>query len=228
MELSLGEVAQVLGTAVATPDRIARGYSIDSRTLIEGDLFFAIRGPRFDGHDFVSQALTRRAAGAVVGDDFFQASPDPLRPFLLPVADTTRALQQLSQAVRKRWGKPLVAVTGSAGKSTTKEMTAAILGRRYSVLKSQGNLNNHFGLPLTLLAIEAQHDVAVAELAMSAAGEIALLARLAAPDIGVVTNVAAVHLEFFDSVDSIALAKRELIQHLPSGATAVLSFDDPR
>jgi UDP-N-acetylmuramoyl-tripeptide--D-alanyl-D-alanine ligase len=228
MELSLGEVAQVLGTSVATPDRIARGYSIDSRTLAEGELFFAIRGRRFDGHTFVSQAFARRAAGAIVGDDFFRASPDPLRPFLLPVADTTRALQQLGQTVRKKWGKPLVAVTGSAGKSTTKEMTAAILGRRYSVLKSQGNLNNQFGLPLTLLSIEAKHDVVVAELAMSAAGEIALLATLAAPDIGVVTNVAAVHLEFFDSVDSIALAKKELIDHLPAGATAVLNFDDPR
>lgn len=228
MELTLGEVAGVLGSSVTTPDRIARGYSIDSRTIAGGDLFFAIRGPRFDGHNFVAHSLERGAAGAVVTQAFRDASADSLRPSLIPVADPTRAIQQLGQAVRIRWGKPLVAVTGSAGKSTTKEMTAAILSRRTKVLKSKGNLNNHLGVPLTLLSLEPSHEAAVAELAMSAAGEIALLTRLAAPTIGVVTNVAAVHLEFFDSVDSIALAKKELIDNLPPETTAVLNFDDPR
>ncbi len=228
MELTLGEVAGALGASCATPGRVARGYSIDSRTLGGNELFFAIRGPRFDGHDFVAQALARGAIGAVVGEEFWRGSPGDLRQSLLPVADTTRALQQLGQWVRTKWGKPLVAVTGSAGKSTTKEMAAAILGRRFKVLKSQGNLNNQFGLPLTLLRIQPDDDVAVVELAMSGAGEIALLAHLAAPEIGVVTNVAAVHLEFFDSVDSIALAKKELIDNLPGCATAVLNYDDPR
>ena len=228
MELTLGEVAKALGSSVAMPERVARGYTIDSRTLAEGDLFFAIRGPRFDGHEFVPQTLERGGIGAVVTLEHYNSSPDSLRSLLIPVADTTRALQQLGQSVRKRWGKPLVAVTGSAGKSTTKEMAAAILGRRMKVLKSKGNLNNHLGVPLTLLALEPEHDVALAELAMSGAGEIALLTRLAAPNIGVVTNVAAVHLEFFDSVDSIARAKQELIENLPPGAKAVLNFDDPR
>ncbi len=228
MELTLGEVAVALRSTSETSDRVARGYSIDSRTLDEGELFFAIRGPRYDGHSFVAQALARGAVGAVVGEDFFQKSHDELRPSLLSVPDTTGALQQLGKWVRTKWGKPLIAVTGSAGKSTTKEMVAAILGRRFRVLKSQGNLNNHFGLPLTLLALKPEHEVAVAELAMSAAGEIAMLARMAAPEVGVVTNVAAVHLEFFDSVDSIARAKKELIDNLPPGATAVLNHDDER
>lgn len=228
MDLTLGMVAAMLETTVATPDRVARGYSIDSRTLAEGDLFFAVRGPRFDGHQFVAQAFDRGASGAVVSEGFPDSVPEPWRRSLLPVTDTVGALQRLGQKVRQKWGKPLVAVTGSAGKSTTKEMTAAILARRLNVLKSQGNLNNHFGLPLTLLSLQPEHDVAVTELAMSAAGEIALLTRLAAPQIGLVTNVAAVHLEFFDSVDSIAQAKRELIENLPSAATAVLNFDDPR
>ena len=226
MQLTLGEVAGALGTASEMPDRLAEGYSIDSRTVSKGQLFFAIRGPRFDGHDFVTQAFEGGTVGAVVAEEFWRVSPVDLRAFLLPVPDTTRALQQLGHWIRKKWGSPLVAITGSAGKSTTKEMAAAILGRRFRVQKSQGNLNNHIGLPLTLLEIEPEHEVAVAELAMSAAGEIALLTRLAAPDVGVVTNVAAAHLEFFDSVESIALAKKELVDNLPAGATTVLNYDD--
>jgi UDP-N-acetylmuramoyl-tripeptide--D-alanyl-D-alanine ligase len=228
MNLTLGEIAATLKTTVGSPDRVARGYSIDSRTIQPGDVFFAIRGPRFDGHDFVSRVLDGGAAGAVVTQEFFANVSGELRPALIAVADTTGALQQLGLWVRKRWGKPLVAVTGSAGKSTTKEMTAAILARRLQVLKSKGNLNNHLGVPLTLLSLEPEHEVAVAELAMSGTGEIALLTRLAAPNVGVVTNVAPAHLEFFDSVEGIARAKRELIENLPSGAKAVLNFDDLR
>ncbi len=228
MNLTLGEIAEALGTVVGSPDRVACGYSIDSRTTQAGELFFAIRGLRFDGHDFVPRALEAGAAGAVVTREFFGASIEAHRPTLIPVLDTTSALQHLGHSVRTRWGRPLVAVTGSAGKSTTKEMTAAILARRFKVLRSKGNLNNHLGLPLTLLSLESGHDVAVAELAMSGAGEIALLTRLAAPSIGVVTNVAPVHLQFFDSVDSIARAKKELIDNLPAGGKVVLNFDDQR
>jgi UDP-N-acetylmuramoyl-tripeptide--D-alanyl-D-alanine ligase len=137
-------------------------------------------------------------------------------------------LQHLALAVRRRWGRRLVAITGSAGKTTTKEMVAAMLGQRLSVLKSPGNLNNYYGVPLALLQIEPNHEAAVVELAMSAPGEIGLLARLAEPQVGVVTNVAAVHLQFFDSVDSIARAKRELIENLPGDGTAVLNYDDSR
>jgi UDP-N-acetylmuramoyl-tripeptide--D-alanyl-D-alanine ligase len=228
MDLKLADVAAALGTMSQVPERVARGYSIDSRTIAPGQLFFAIRGPRFDGHSFVAQALERGAVGAVVEESFWQMSPEPLRPSLLPVPDPAKALQDLGHWVRQKWGGRLVGITGSTGKSTTKEMTAGILGRRFRVLKSEGNLNNHYGLPLTLLRIEPQHEVVVAELAMSAAGEIALLARLAAPQVGVVTNVAPVHLQFFDSVESIARAKKELVDNLPPGATTVLNHDDPR
>jgi len=229
--MRLGEVAALLGVACEAPQREVRGYSIDSRTLAPGQLFFALRGPRFDGHQFVVQALERGAAGAVVAQAFRDQAPPGIVAALLPVPETLRALQHLARAVRRQWGRPLIAVTGSAGKSTTKEMVADLLGRRFAVLKSPGNLNNDYGLPLALLALEPTHDVAVTELAMSAPGEIARLAQIAEPEIGLVTNVAPVHLEFFDSVDSIGKAKRELIAYLSTrgqAATAVLNHDDPR
>jgi UDP-N-acetylmuramoyl-tripeptide--D-alanyl-D-alanine ligase len=228
MEMSLGEVAAALGTTCDTPEKIARGYSIDSRTTAEGDLFFAIRGPRFNGHDFVASAFARGAVGAVVVDRFPAPLGAPWEPGLLRVRDTTRALQELAQAVRRRWGRTVIGITGSTGKSTTKEMLAAILARRFRVLKNPGNLNNHYGLPLTLLALEPQHEIAVVELAMSAAGEIRRLAQLAEPQMGLVTNVAPVHLQFFDSLDAIARAKRELIENLRAPGTAVLNHDDKR
>ncbi len=228
MELTLGEVAGALGAATDVPERIARGYAIDSRTISPDQLFFAIRGPRFDGHDFVVQALGRGAVGAVVEKGFFDQSEAELRRSLIAVENTTEALQALARAVRRKWGGRLVAITGSTGKSTTKEMIAAILARQFEVLKSPGNLNNFYGLPLTLLGLEYRHQAAVVELAMSAAGEIAVLTRIAEPQIGVVTNVAPVHLQFFNSIEAIAQAKRELIESLPVGATAVLNYDDPR
>ena len=231
MKLTLGEVADLLETSSGVPDRRVEGYSIDSRSLSPGQLFFAIRGPRFDGHKFVGEVLDRGAAGVVVEKAFYASAPAEWRPALIAVDDTLRALQTLALKVRRIWGKRLVAVTGSTGKSTTKEMIAAILSRRFRVLRSPGNLNNDYGLPLALLALEPEHEVAVMELAMSAAGEIARLARLAEPEVGVVTNVAAAHLQFFDSVDAIALAKRELIDYLATtgpAAVAVLNEDDAR
>jgi len=228
MQLSLGDVASILGSSCGVPERMALGYSIDSRTVKPGELFFAIRGKHFDGHEFVVAAFERGAVGAVVERGFLKLAPHTLTPALIPLRNPLHGLQRLALGVRRRWGGRLVAITGSTGKTTTKEMLAAILVRRSSVLKSAGNLNNDYGVPLTLLALEPSHDVAVVELAMSAPGEIARLARIAEPQVGVITNVAPVHLQFFDSVDAIARAKRELIQNLRGSSTAVLNYDDPR
>jgi UDP-N-acetylmuramoyl-tripeptide--D-alanyl-D-alanine ligase len=231
MHLTLREVAGFLGTSSGVADRRVVGYSIDSRSLLPGQLFFAIRGPRFDGHQFVGQVLERGAAGAVVEEAFYSSAPEEWRPALLAVPDTRFALQILARGVRRKWDKGLLAITGSTGKSTTKEMIAAILSRQFVVWRSPGNLNNDFGLPLALLGLEPEHDLAVVELGMSAPGEIARLSRLAEPQVGVVTNVAPAHLQFFDSVDAIALAKRELIDYLATrgpGAVAVLNEDDER
>ena len=183
-----------------------------------------MKGERLDGHDFVDAALERGAVAAVVRKDQLHRFPGNIK--LLPVDDTLIALQTLATAVRKLWGKPLIGVTGSAGKTTTKEAIAHVLASKFRVLKSEGNFNNHFGLPLMLLKLEPEHDLAVIEMGMSHAGEIRALAKIAHPDIGVVTNVAPVHLEFFDSLAGIARAKYELIESLPSNGTAVLNADD--
>ena len=228
MRLRMGEVADSLGSACGVPERVVEGYSIDSRSLQPGELFLAICGPRLDGHQFVAAALDRGAAGAVVNEAFAASSEPSQRLALIPVPDTVQALQGLARSVRRKWGGRVVAVTGSTGKTTTKEMIAAILGEGLRVHKSRGNLNNYYGLPLALLALEPHHEVAVLELAMSAPGEIALLAQIAEPQVAVVTNVAPVHLQFFDSVDSIARAKYELIENLQMPATAVLNYDDAR
>jgi len=205
-------------------DQLARAYSIDSRTIGPGQLFFAVKGERLDGHDFVSSALEKGAVAAVVRKDQLHRYASQAR--LLAVDDTLAALQTLATVVRKLWGKPLVGVTGSAGKTTTKEAIAHVLATRFRVLKSEGNFNNHFGLPLMLLKLEPEHDVAVIEMGMSQAGEIRALAKIAQPEIGVVTNVAPVHLEFFDSLAAIARAKYELIESLPASGTAILNADD--
>ena len=225
MKLSLARAAEFM-QATGNFDRnaIARGYSIDSRTLQPGDLFFAVRGDRLDGHDFVEAALAKSAVGAVVRKD--HPEHDPAKTSLLAVDDPLVALQHLAAAVRRLWGKPLIGVTGSAGKTTTKEAIAHVLATRHRVLKSQGNLNNHFGMPLQLLKLEPEHELAVIEMGMSGAGEITELAKLARPDCGVVTMVAPVHLEFFDSIAAIARAKYELIESLPACGIAVLNADD--
>lgn len=225
MKLALGKIAELISaTGGGSRDEIAQGYSIDSRTIGAGELFFAVKGERLDGHDFVEAALARGAMAAVVSKD--QSSRYPETAPLIAVEDTLVALQTLATAVRKVWGKPLVGVTGSAGKTTTKEAIAHVLGTRFRVLKSEGNFNNHFGLPLMLLKLEPEHDVAVIEMGMSHAGEIRALAKIAQPEIGVVTNVAPVHLEFFDSLAGIARAKYELVESLPASGTAVLNADD--
>jgi UDP-N-acetylmuramoyl-tripeptide--D-alanyl-D-alanine ligase len=207
----------------------ATGYSIDTRTLLPGDLFFAIRGERYDAHDFVAAALGRGARGAVVARSKVTDLLDLAHNHtLLIVDDPLLALQTLAAAVRRHWNKRVIGVTGSAGKTTTKEAVAEVLASRFAVLKSQGNLNNEFGMPLQLLKLEPEHDVAVIEMGMSHAGEIAALARIAHPDWGVITNVGSAHAQNFpDAVAGIARAKYELVQSLPSSGVAILNCDDP-
>jgi UDP-N-acetylmuramoyl-tripeptide--D-alanyl-D-alanine ligase len=225
MKLSLAKIAEFVGAAGKfSPEEVVHGYSIDSRTVKAGELFFAVKGERLDGHDYMEQALEKGVAAAVVRRD--QVGRYPTKTRLLAVEDTLVALQTLATAVRKLWGKPLIGVTGSAGKTTTKEAIAHVLSTKFRVLKSEGNFNNHFGLPLMLLKLEPEHDVAVIEMGMSHAGEIRALAKIAQPEIGAVTNVAPVHLEFFDSLAGIARAKYELIESLPASGTAVLNADD--
>ncbi len=225
MKLTLAKIAEFTGATGDFPaSEVATRYSIDSRTIAPGELFFAVKGERLDGHDFVEQALERGAIAAVVRRD--QLARYAAQNRLLAVNDTLLALQCLAAAVRKQWAKPLIGVTGSAGKTTTKEAIAHVLSARFRVLKSEGNFNNHFGLPLMLLKLEPEHDMAVIEMGMSHAGEIRALAKIAQPEIGVVTNVAPVHLEFFDSIAGIARAKYELIESLPSSGVAILNADD--
>jgi len=225
MRLSLSRIGEFLrATGQYDGQGTAQGYSIDSRTLQAGEVFFAVKGERLDGHDFVEQALGRGAIAAVVqrGELARYAKPAGL----LAVDDTLIALQTLATAVRKIWGKTAIGVTGSMGKTTTKEAMAHLLATKYRVHRTKGNFNNHFGLPLGLLTLESEYDLAVVEMGMSHAGEIAALARIALPNEGVVTNVAPVHLESFDSIAGIARAKYELIEALPHGGTAVLNADD--
>ena len=225
MKLPLSRVTEfVSGTGEFDHAAVASGYSIDSRTIQPGQLFFAVKGERLDGHDFVAQALQQGAVAAVIRKD--QRTRYPNQTGLLAVEDTLLALQTLAAVVRRVWNKPVVGVTGSVGKTTTKEAIAHVLSTRFRVHKSEGNLNNHFGLPLMLLKLEPEQQIAVIEMGMSHAGEITALAKIAQPEIGVVTSVAPVHLEFFHSLADIARAKYELIAALPPGGAAVLNADD--
>jgi UDP-N-acetylmuramoyl-tripeptide--D-alanyl-D-alanine ligase len=243
--MKLGDIANILGSniraargATELAEREPSGYSIDSRTIRSGDLFFAIRGENYDGHRFVVDAIAKRALAAVVSRDFltsdFGRQIDPQQAALIIVDDTLAALQLLANNVVARWQGEVVAITGSVGKTSTKEMTAAVLGRKGLTVKTIGNLNNQFGLPLSILKMESDSshasnfDFAVLEMGMNHKGEIAALARIAPPNVGVVTAVAPVHLEFFSSIDEIAEAKSELITGIVPGGLVVLNADDER
>lgn len=216
-------------------------FSIDSRTLQPGQVFIALRGEHSDGHDYLAPALYNGACGLIVSDKNRvaqieqQVSPSETtgisphsRPFVILVDDTLSALQAIARACRQKHAIPLIAVTGSNGKTTVKDMTASILAARYGaqVLKSEKSFNNHIGLPLTLANMSEHHAVAVVEIGMNAPGEIRHLAGIASPEIGVVTNIALAHIGFFDSIEAIMRAKMELIEVLPDDGCAVLNRDD--
>ncbi len=242
MTLNLQEVARAVGAAAHPPPLPVAGWSVDTRTQNPGDVYFALRGPNHDGHDFLTAAIEKGAAAVVVeragaikappgaGWGRLQpANPSEARtpPTELVVPDTESALQNLALWARKKWGGRIIAVTGSAGKTTTKDAIAHLLETDLPTGKTTGNFNNHVGVPLSLLRLPDACRAAVIEMGMNHGGEIRRLAAIAKPDIGVVTNVGYAHVEFFDSIEGIAAAKRELIEGLPPDGIAVLNADDP-
>lgn len=226
MALSAGTIAAAVhGRLVAgDEDRYVTGFSIDSRTLAAGDLFFAIVARR-DGHDFAAAASRRRAAGLVVSRPVSLGEEN--ESFVVEVADTTAALQDLARFVRRESGATVVAITGSAGKTTTKDTLAAFLGANYRVVKNTGNLNNHLGLPLSLLELRHGADVAVMELGMNHAGEIRTLVGVATPEVRVWTNVGEAHIGHFGSAAAIADAKAEILEQATADTLLVANADDP-
>ena len=225
MKFSLLRVAEFLGLA-PHEDAQVTGWSTDSRTIKPGDLFFALRGPNYDGHAYASKVFAQGAVAVVVDRELDGSSAPPGR--VLRVEDSLQALQQLGARARESWGGRVVAVTGSAGKTTTKDLIAEMLSEQYLTSKSQGNLNNHIGVPLSLLRIDDAAQIAVIEMGMNHGGEIRQLAAMAKPETGVVTNVGPAHMESFESLDGVAAAKRELIEALPPEGVAVLNADDER
>ncbi|HYL02079.1 MAG TPA: UDP-N-acetylmuramoyl-tripeptide--D-alanyl-D-alanine ligase [Steroidobacteraceae bacterium] len=220
MKRTLVEFARACGGRLSGADAPYTDVVSDSRTLAPGQLFVALRGPRFNGHDFVAAALTAGAAGAVV---------DAVQPVALAqivVTDTQAALTQAARAWRAAFSGPLVGVAGSNGKTTAKEMTAAILAEAGSCLATRGNLNNHIGVPLTLLRLEPTHRYAVVEMGANRPGEVAALAALARPSVGMITNAGAEHLEGFGGLEGVARAEGEMVAGLGTAATAVINADD--
>lgn len=230
LALTAAAIASAVGGRLqsGSPERAIDGFSIDSRTLARGDLFFAIVAAR-DGHEFVRDALDRGAAGAVVQApklaEALRAKADA-RAVVIEVDDTTRALQALGRHVRRASGATVIAITGSAGKTTTKETIAEFLAARYDVVRNPGNLNNHLGLPLSLLELRHGADVAVMELGMSHTGEIRVLVGLAEPEVRVWTNIGDAHLGHFPSQDAIADAKAEILENASKTDLLVYNADD--
>src|SRR6478609_1466975 len=208
------------------------GISIDSRKLGAGDFFVAIRGERFDGHQFVGDVLARGASGVLLdtlpGELASRRDRAANAPVLIRAKDTTVALQAVARHVRRLAGCRVVAITGSAGKTTTKEVTAELLSARYRVFRNKGNLNNHIGLPLSLLELRQKPDVAVVELGMNHPGEIRTLVGIAEPDVRVWTNVGDAHLGFFESADAIADAKAEILDGGGADDVLVANANDAR
>lgn len=220
MNRTLGWLASACDGRLVGADRGFASVSSDSRTLAAGDLFVAIRGERFDGHDFAQLAAERGACGLLVSRPLDTRLPQVV------VADTLAALARGAAAWRRQFDLPLVGVGGSNGKTTTKEMLAAILARAGRTLATAGNLNNHIGVPLTLFRLEPTHRFAVIEMGANHAGEIAALVEMAAPTVGLVTNAGAEHLEGFGSLEGVARAEGEMFAGLGAAATAVINADD--
>jgi UDP-N-acetylmuramoyl-tripeptide--D-alanyl-D-alanine ligase len=220
MKRTLEEFARACGGRLQGADAAFTDVVSDSRTLKRGQLFVALAGPRFDGNDFVGAALQAGAAAALVS----RAQPVGLPQIV--VADTQAALERAARTWRARFAGPLVGVAGSNGKTTAKEMTAAILAQAGDCLATRGNLNNHIGVPLTLMRLTPEHRFAVIEMGANRPGEVAALVALARPSIGMITNAGAEHLEGFGSLEGVARAEGEMVTGLTAAATAVINADD--
>lgn len=218
--LHLQEIADVLGGRLLGTDGAFDGVGSDTRTLQPGQLFVALQGPSFDGHDYVAAAAARGAVAALVAREVKTELPQVV------VADTLAALGELATQWRARFDIPVIEITGSNGKTTVKEMLAAILGQRYEVLATYGNLNNEIGLPRTLLQLDNRHQAAVIEAGASKPGDIAYLTRIAMPVVAVLTNAAGAHLAGFGSLESVARSKGEIFEELGEGGTAIINADD--
>jgi UDP-N-acetylmuramoyl-tripeptide--D-alanyl-D-alanine ligase len=221
MQRQLHEFARLAGGTLHGADRPFAGVNSDTRQLAAGDLFVALRGPRFDGHEFLGAARAAGAVGALVDRQQELALPQ------IVVADTQQGLSQAAAGWRAQFDRPLIGVAGSNGKTTVKEMLAAILSQAGSTLATRGNLNNHIGVPLTLLSLLPTHRFAVIEMGANRAGEVAALVAIARPDIGLITNAGAEHLEGFGSLDGVARAEGEMVQQLAPTQVAVINMDDP-
>jgi UDP-N-acetylmuramoyl-tripeptide--D-alanyl-D-alanine ligase len=210
------------------PGQLVTGFAIDSRHIVPGDFFIPFKGEHTDGHLYLNDAFTKGAVGAFV-EKRADCNPQVDSSFVLIEVDhSLLALQRLSAWYRKQFRLTVIGITGSSGKTTTKDYVAGVLSAKYHVLKTEANLNNEIGLPLTLLKLEQSHQVAVLEMGMSASGEIDRLCRLSGPSVGVITNIGEAHLELLGSIEAIAKAKGELLDYLGSGGVAVLNGDDPR
>ncbi|MGH7452050.1 MAG: UDP-N-acetylmuramoyl-tripeptide--D-alanyl-D-alanine ligase [bacterium] len=230
--LTLGEIQQACGARFegdgAQLTQRGAGFSTDSRQCQPSEIFVALRGEKFDGHQFVAQILAAGALAAVVEASWFASQKKPRGNFII-VEDALHALQQIGHTIRRRWGKSIVAITGSNGKTTTKELVAAVLAQEKSVHKTIGNLNNHIGVPLTLAELNHSHDLAVVEMGANHYGEIARLCEIAAPNFGLITNIGRAHIEFFKDLDGVAKAKRELFDYLHARDGVVfINADDPK
>lgn len=224
MKLDINDIVKATGAKVMQEGTVREieGVSTDTRTLKKGDLFIAIKGPHFDGHEFVQEAVEKGACGVVVNDIPLTKG----REWILQVADTVHALGDIAGLWRKKLNCTVIAVTGSNGKSTTKEMIASALSATRKVIKTEGNFNNLIGLPLQVLCIEADHEVAVLEMGMNAPGEIARLAEIANPDIGLITNVNPAHLEKLHTIENVAKAKGELFKAMRHDGTVIINSED--
>lgn len=228
MKVTWNEIIKAINGKVVfgRPEGEFSGISTDTRTIKAGEVFIALKGENFDGHEFIGKAIEKGACGAVVNSGSGGVTP-PLQGFIVEVSDTLRALGDIATLWREKHPVPVVAITGSNGKTTTKEMVASILSQKYRVLKTEGNLNNLIGLPQMVLKIDDSHEAAVLELGMNVFGEIKRLSEICKPDIAVITNIGSGHLEGVGNIEGVARAKKEILDGLKTDGTFVVNADDP-